>query len=381
MKLYLAHNETALADGATTVRLPLVQTGEWNGARITQADLQHACDNFATLRDGYNWVPGVWAKHLGPGGLHGRDARDRLARIDSVQVEGNRLLADVTLLGDAVEAYRQGKFPYHSAEVKWGYQVQDSKQRLPGMTLTGVAFVDDPAIKSVQPAMFANAEEFPQIIAAKPRKQPARGIVQTEGARLMGFMQKFLSLVRQDEDPTPEELAQLEQDAAATFGTPPAGGPEDDKAAQLAQDLAAEKAAREAAEARLANVEQALAESAAQAKAEAVAATVAQLVSEGYLAPANAPLLTALLGAVAGDTEVAYMANGEGGKAERKVALAAGLVELLKANSPQALMGSGGQGLQLLVDADADRGKPSQKVSPERIAALANEAMGKAGKQ
>lgn len=356
---FLSSGDAAVSETGE-VELALVRTGTFNGFTITPEDLDSAVKNFSALRD-QGWLPGGWAKHPPKGeGPAARDARDRMATITSLRVDGEELLATVKLLGDDTRrAFTDGKLPYRSGELRRGYKPHGSAAELPGLTVTGMAFVDDPAIKALPASMFCNGEAYG---LAVDDEAPLSAKTTRKDVTRMSWLANLVALVRRSDEPTAEELANAEAEATAALSAPPAeeATPQTDpEIEKLRSDLAAEKARADAAEASLASA-------AAEARSAELSAQVAALVSEGHVAPANAEALTALLAAAPqGDDGLVTLAAAEG-EEPKKADFSAMLVEFVKANSPAALL-KGEQAANLAAGDDPAAGK--QPISAERIEA------------
>lgn len=354
---FLSSGDAAVSETGE-VELALVRTGTFNGFTITPEDLDSAVENFSALRD-QGWLPGGWAKHPPKGeGPAARDARDRMATITGLRVDGEELLATVKLLGDDTRrAFMDGKLPYRSGELRRGYKPHGSAAELPGLTVTGMAFVDDPAIKALPASMFCNGEAYGLAETAPPQTVGAGKESET-----MSWFANLVALLRRSEEPTAEELANAEAEATAALSAATAEEPTphtDPETEKLRSDLAAEKARADAAEASLASA-------AAEARSAELSAQVAALVSEGHVAPANAEALTALLAAAPhGDDGLVTLAAAEG-EDPKKADFSATLVEFVKANSPAALL-KGEQVANLAAGDDPAAGK--QPISAERIEA------------
>lgn len=361
MPLFLSHLNQQLkleelADDRALVRgMPLLKTGTWNSTRIGSADLASAVQNFAALAADHGWLPGGWPSHPPAEGPRARNALDRLAIVQNLYTDPSQqqLNADVMLLGkEAIDAFKAGRLPYVSSEVEWQYQVTGGGQRLPGMTFTGFAWVDDPAVKGLPAATFANAADHSELWpspAGRPAHNPDK-----ENRPAMTFKERLLALFAKSKDTlTPEEASATEAAIAALPDgvAPPAPGPSTSLAntpapAAPAPTSAPAPAAPAQPDPVLAALQKTVDDQNARIlqltrsnRETANRATVDGLVASGQLPPASAPLLAAVLNNLPTDgPKVVYLAKGtDGQEASTEVDLPAAVLQLANAGNYKAL--------------------------------------------
>jgi hypothetical protein len=280
--------------------------------------------------------------------------------VQNVYREQDQLKADVMLLGkEAVDAYKAGKLPYVSSELDWRYSVTGGGRQLPGMTLTGYAWVDDPGVKGMSAELFMNAADFKQVWPAnEPKKENRPMTIKERMKAAFAAMRGGMSA---------EEAAQAEADInalpdvdpvaltndqtpapavtpgapAVTPGAPavtPKGGT--DFAAEVAA-LRAQLATQKQANATLTETVAQLAKNTREA---ANANAVDALCNSGNLPPAKAPLLKAILNNLPStEAKVAYMAKGaDGAEVSTEVDLHGAILQLANSEDYKALFASSG---------------------------------------
>ncbi len=321
--------------------LPLIRVGRWNGAEYTPRDLTAMADNFSALQRQYAFEPGLWPRHNydHQGNIIPQNADEALGFYRSMRYDptSRTLLGDVEVFDERTATdMARGKLRYISAEIKHTEQM--------GPTVTGAAFVPDPAVKGMPWHIVVNAAEYgvaedddsgvelesrPTECGGQNQDQPT-----THGGLLdMNVLQKLLRGNAPDEDrPDPDAAP----DAGGTLmqaAAPPAAP---------AEAPAQEDTTREALQAEIETLRAQYQEALAQHRSEQAEARVEKWIGCGYLPPACREQARALvLGAMHSGDEIVILS--EDGS-EAKARMVEVLEEILRASAPSGLS-DGGRGI------------------------------------
>ncbi len=314
--------------GTYTVEgLPLIRVGTWNGAEYSPRDLIAMADNFSALQEQYAFEPGLWPRHNydHQGNIVPQNADEALGFYRSMRYDptSRTLLGDVEVFDERTATdMARGKLRYISAEIKHTKQL--------GPTVTGAAFVPDPAVKGMPWHIVVNAAEYAHEQASHDADQPT-----TQGGLLdMNVLQKLLR-GNEPADDRPDA------DAGGTVM----------QAAHCPDVPAPETTTREALQAEIETLRVQYQEALAQHRSEQADARVEKWIGCGYLPPACREQARALVLAAmhSGDEIVILSEDGS----EAKARMVDVLEEVLRVSAPSGISG-GGRGMVFNGSLDPD---------------------------
>lgn len=327
--------------------LPSLRVGTWNGNEFTADDLAAMTAAFGTAQAG-GFEPGLWPRHNydHQGNVMPQDAGAALGFYKALRFDAERglLLGDIEVFDEqTARDMERGRLRYVSAEVVRGDD---------GPSLTGAAFVPDPAVKGMPWQLVINAADYSTMQNA-----------QQEGGETMNpFIAKLKAILSGEAD-----VSTLDDLATDEEPTPDA----DDEPVDDADDVTALQAAHISA--LQAEVEALKADvlAAKQERLEAQAdARVQKLLGERAVTPATAPYARQLFVAALSEAQPVVVLADDG-KTKREVSAADALDALLHETSPGALFGTHAEGLVLMSDAGEQ-----DETEQERQAGLALAAAG-----
>lgn len=327
--------------------LPSLRVGTWNGNEFTADDLAAMTAAFGTAQAG-GFEPGLWPRHNydHQGNVMPQDAGAALGFYKSLRFDAERglLLGDIEVFDEqTARDMERGRLRYVSAEVVRGDD---------GPSLTGAAFVPDPAVKGMPWQLVINAADYSTMQNAQQKGgETMNPFIAKLKAILSGEADvSTLDDLATDDEPTPDAVVEPVDDA-------------DDVTALQAAHISALQAEVEALKA------DALA--AKQERLEAQAdARVQKLLGERAVTPATAPYARQLFVAALSDAQPVVVLADDG-KTKREVSAADALDALLHETSPGALFGTHAEGLVLMSDAGEQ-----DETEQERQAGLALAAAG-----
>lgn len=353
--------------------LPLIRVGTWNGAEYTPQDLIAMADNFSALQQQYAFEPGLWPRHNydHQGNVIPQNADEALGFYRSMRYDptSRTLLGDVEVFDERTATdMARGKLRYISAEIKHTEQM--------GPTVTGAAFVPDPAVKGMPWHIVVNAAEYGVggdgengvgqdgrptrfgdggdgengvglddqngvELEARPTRPGGRNQDQptTQGGLLdMNVLQKLLR-GNAPEDDRPDA------DAAPDFGGTVM------QAAHIPGAPAQAATTRETLQAEIETLRAQYQEALAQHRSEQAEARVEKWIGCGYLPPACREQARALVMAAmhSGDEIVILAEDGS----EAKARMVDVLEEILRVSAPSGITG-GGRGMIFQGSLDPD---------------------------
>ncbi len=327
--------------------LPSLRVGTWNGNEFTADDLAAMTAAFGTAQAG-GFEPGLWPRHNydNQGNVMPQDAGAALGFYKGLRFDAERglLLGDIEVFDEqTARDMERGRLRYVSAEVVRGDD---------GPSLTGAAFVPDPAVKGMPWQLVINAADYSTMQNAQQKGgETMNPFIAKLKAILSGEADvSTLDDLATDDEPTPDAVVEPVDDA-------------DDVTALQAAHISALQAEVEALKA------DALA--AKQERLEAQAdARVQKLLGERAVTPATAPYARQLFVAALSDAQPVVVLADDG-KTKREVSAADALDALLHETSPGALFGTHAEGLVLMSDAGEQ-----DETEQERQAGLALAAAG-----
>jgi len=327
--------------------LPSLRVGTWNGNEFTADDLAAMTAAFGTAQAG-GFEPGLWPRHNydHQGNVMPQDAGAALGFYKGLRFDAERglLLGDIEVFDEqTARDMERGRLRYVSAEVVRGDD---------GPSLTGAAFVPDPAVKGMPWQLVINAADYSTMQNAQQKGgETMNPFIAKLKAILSGEADvSTLDDLATDDEPTPDAVVEPVDDA-------------DDVTALQAAHISALQAEVEALKA------DALA--AKQERLEAQAdARVQKLLGERAVTPATAPYARQLFVAALSDAQPVVVLADDG-KTKREVSAADALDALLHETSPGALFGTHAEGLVLMSDAGEQ-----DETEQERQAGLALAAAG-----
>lgn len=326
--------------------LPLIRVGTWNGAEYSPHDLIAMADNFSALQQQYAFEPGLWPRHNydHQGNIIPQNADEALGFYRGMRYDptSRTLLGDVEVFDERTATdMARGKLRYISAEIKHTEQM--------GPTVTGAAFVPDPAVKGMPWHIVVNAAEYgvgrdgdngvelearPTQCGGQNQDQPT-----TQGGLLdMNVLQKLLRGNAPDDD-------RPDADAA-----PDVGGTVM-QAARITDAPAQDANTRDALQAEIETLRAQYQEALAQHRSEQAEARVEKWIGCGYLPPACREQARALVMAAmhSGDEIVILSEDGS----EAKARMVEVLEEILRVSAPSGISG-GGRGMIFQGSLDPD---------------------------
>ena len=322
--------------------LPLIRVGTWNGAEYSPRDLIAMADNFSALQQQYAFEPGLWPRHNydHQGNIIPQNADEALGFYRSMRYDptSRTLLGDVEVFDERTATdMARGKLRYISAEIKHTEQL--------GPTVTGAAFVPDPAVKGMPWHIVVNAADY--------------GVVE-DGENGVGQDGRPTRVADENKDhPTPQGgLLDMNVLQKLLRGSEPADDrPDADaggtvmQAAHCPDVPAPETTTREALQAEIATLRAQYQEALAQHRSEQADARVEKWIGCGYLPPACREQARALVLAAmhSGDEIVILSEDGS----EAKARMVDVLEEVLRVSAPSGITG-GGRGMVFNGSLDPD---------------------------
>lgn len=327
--------------------LPSLRVGTWNGNEFTADDLAAMAAAFGTAQAG-GFEPGLWPRHNydHQGNVMPQDAGAALGFYKGLRFDAERglLLGDIEVFDEqTARDMERGRLRYVSAEVVRGDD---------GPSLTGAAFVPDPAVKGMPWQLVINAADYSTMQNAQ----------QKGGETMNPFIAKLKAILSGEAD-----VSTLDGLATDDEPTPDA----DDEPVDDADDVTALQAAHISALQAEVEALKADALAAKQERLEAQAdARVQKLLGERAVTPATAPYARQLFVAALSDAQPVVVLADDG-KTKREMSAADALDALLHETSPGALFGTHAEGLVLMSDAGEQ-----DETEQERQAGLALAAAG-----